>query len=164
MFYAAASSSVFTFRNHRFLLVCCRSIPPNNKDRSSWLSTTLPCASPDSIQLKRPLSNFFEQTQRPRPTPKSSGDFAAHCKTRTGVHLKAHTIIAARPSHKCRPTLEQLDYVNNRVCYRSLARNGGRYYRRLEIRVKTLGVVLFEKNSEPPPNSVEEGAFRPSDC
>jgi len=35
----------------------------------------------------------------------------------------------------------RLAYVNNLVRYGSLARNGWRYYRRLEIRVKTLGVI-----------------------
>src|SRR5215469_14518156 len=38
----------------------------------------------------------------------------------------------------------RLAYVNNRVRYRSLARNGWRYYRR-EIRVKTFGGYLYEK-------------------
>jgi hypothetical protein len=49
-------------------LVLLRSIPPNNKESSSRLKMTLPCASPDCGQVNRPFSNLLEQTQSPLPS------------------------------------------------------------------------------------------------
>src|SRR5882724_154168 len=68
VFYAAASPSMFTLRYHLLLFVFVRSIPPNSNDSSSWLSTTLPCASPDCGQVKHPFGNFFAQIHKPVPS------------------------------------------------------------------------------------------------
>ena len=56
------------FRYHRLCFVLARSIPPSNKESSSRLKTTLPCASPDCGQVKRPVSNLLAQTQSPLPS------------------------------------------------------------------------------------------------
>src|SRR5882757_2133158 len=66
--HAAACSSGGAFRYHRLCLVLARSIPPNNNDSASWLRTTLPCASSDCGQVKRPFSNLLAQTQGPFPS------------------------------------------------------------------------------------------------
>src|SRR5208337_622785 len=66
--HAAACPSGRGFRYHRLCLVLARSIPPNKRDSSSWLRTTLPCASPDCGQVKRPFSNRLAQTQSPLPS------------------------------------------------------------------------------------------------
>ena len=66
--YAAACSSGEALRYHRLCFALVRSIPPNNSESSSWLRTTLPCASPDCGQVKRPFSNLLAQTQSPLPS------------------------------------------------------------------------------------------------
>src|SRR5208337_5298815 len=66
--YAAAFPSGGAFRYHRLCLVLARSIPPNKRESSSWVSSTLPCASPDCGQVKRPFSNRLAQIQSPLPS------------------------------------------------------------------------------------------------